>query len=637
MKRRYLVLAALFMFFIIAVLAVAMLSVVEEAVEEQQESAYSFAGLGMGRAGDSGYAVFSHEGPANVTLVSLRARPDLRITIINDSDGIEMESLPEFISRVEALEAYGFDVEVTDTRMLLSEGGLYIVPTGAIPNYVYDDLWYNATQRQVVFIGYDDLVIRDGVKKEAWYASLSEAQRGRVHVYNMTLDELNGSGIGIVEDMLYNSWNVESSSSRAFGGSGHDTITTYLGGSSYLRLIEGNGSGGTVIDSPPIPGAGKSLAPEPAAIYPWGSSTLSFDLTKTNGTASLSVMKDGEEVLKEELSRVTDENFFIKRLGFEEPGEYAILVSDNDGLIASGLLHVYDLRISLREIQGVNYVFEVTVDGQPMKSAEAKVWMNNSTISKDVFVYDGLLSVGAQPEQGLNTFNVGLLGTVVPVQVNTPGSSLLVFYATYGIPGLLIVAVVFVLARMSRRPVYRVRFSDLGSEIRREVRTSPSGALGAFLKVRQEMRLGKSPLTAEEFAISLKRSVTNGADVTSGNVEELLNKMCQAGLLECHRGYYQPRGEGDVRKNALMRMAREKLIENGVPFTAKKDRFVTKDFEIGFFGGDFRRKALIIVDDEQDARKLMSSLDDRQRSMLNIRMSNGMLEFVPISRLGEYL
>ncbi|MFH1394340.1 MAG: hypothetical protein ABII71_06255 [Candidatus Micrarchaeota archaeon] len=608
-----------------------------EAAGGQEEVAGTFTAIKMERAGDSGYAVFNHRGPANITLISLDEMPSRKLTIINDTEGMEMGQLAQFVETMKGLEDYGFIVDVTDDKVL--GRGIFVVPTGAIPNYVYDDLWYNATNGTVIFIGETDLVIRRGVKKEAWYSSLSPAQKERVVLYELTLDELMDAGNDTVvfQDILESSWLRNSKTNRLFEGSGLKTITTLMDSSEYLRMVYTFPGGMGIIDSAQLPREGKVLVPEPPAVYPWDKATLSFELNKTNGTAFLSVYKDGEGLKKEDLRRVTDDNYFLKRLEFEEPGEYIIEVTDNMGTIASGILHINELEISLAESAGITYVFDVMVDGKPLKSAEVVVSKEGSEMEKEFFISDGRLVLQAQLEEGPNTLNMRLLGTTVPVEVTASGSSILQFYLTYGIPGLFLVLVIFFIARMSRRPTYRVRFSDLASEIRKEVRLTPAEALAAFGDIRQEMHLGRSPITAEEFGIALKRFVTNGAEVTTGNVEELLNRMCQSGKLQGHRGYYQPSGENDVRKNTLLRMAREKLIENGVPFTAKKNKFVTKDYEIGFFGGDFQKKALLIVDDAQEARSIVNSLGERERSMLRIKQSNDMMVFVPINKLGEYL
>ena len=72
-------------------------------------------------------------------------------------------------------------------------------------------------------------------------------------------------------------------------------------------------------------------------------------------------------------------------------------------------------------------------------------------------------------------------------------------------------------------------------------------------------------------------------------------------------------------------------------FKAMKNKFATKDCEIGFFGGTFKKKALIIVDDENELRSIMDKLSGKEKSMLKIKQSNDMLVFVPISKLVDYL
>ena len=607
-----------------------------EATVEEDASTSTFTVIQMERAGNSGYAVFNHRGNANITLISLDEKPIRKLTILNDTDGMEMERLGELVDLVKELEQYGFTVEVTERKML--GNGVFIVPTGAIPNYVYDDLWYNATNATILFIGEDDLVIRRGIKKENWYSSLSEGQKERVTLYDMTLDEMMESGNStIFNDILENSWSSNSKSNRLFTGHGIKTLTTSMDSSRYLRVVYQYPGGKGIVDSAMLLREGSVLSPDPAAVYPWDKSTLSFELNKTNGTAFLSVYYNGEGVLKEELRRVTDDNYFLKRLQFDEPGEYIVKVEDNKGTISSGILHLYDLEIELVEGSGINYIFEVTVDGKPLKSAEVVVSKEGSEMEKDFFINEGHLHIQTKLEEGPNTLNMRLLGTTIPVEVHGASSSILQFYLTYGLPGLLIVVAVFFIARMTRRPIYRIRFSDLGSEIRKEVHFTPANAMEAFKSIREEMRLGKTPLTADEFGIAIKRFVTNGAEVTSGNVEELLNKMCQSGLLESHRGYYQPAKEKNIKNNTLLRIAREKLIENGISFKAQKEKLITKDYEIGFFGGKFKKKALIVVDDDEEARSLVSGLSEKEQSLLKIRQSNDMLVFVPISKLGDYL
>jgi hypothetical protein len=372
-------------------------------------------------------------------------------------------------------------------------------------------------------------------------------------------------------------------------------------------------------------------------MYPWQTSTLLFALNKTNGTAFLSIDKDGKEILRELLRRVSDENVFLEKLNYEEPGEYIITVEDNSGVIATGLLHVYDLDIKLAERSGMVYTFDVIVDGEPVKSADAYVRLGESTEGRRYYVNNGKMTLTAKLEQGLSTFNVDIFGTTIPVEYDNRRENLFDFYLKYGAPGLLLILAVYFGARISRRPTYRLRFGDTATFVRQEMRIPVERAIESFRKIRSDMNIGRVPITPHEFTVSLKRYLTNGADITEGNVEEILKNLVKAGRLEGYREYYQMRGEGDIKRNTLRRMIREKLIQNGTMFTERDGKFVTESYEIGFYGQKFNKKGFIVVEDKSEARRILSNLSDADSARLRLMRANDMVELVPIDRLEDVL
>jgi hypothetical protein len=200
-----------------------------------------------------------------------------------------------------------------------------------------------------------------------------------------------------------------------------------------------------------------------------------------------------------------------------------------------------------------------------------------------------------------------------------------------------IMLLVYFGARFTRKPKYRLRFGDSATTIRQEIRVPLSRTVESFKKIRADMRLGNSPLSPLEFSISLKRYLTNGADITEGNVEEIIKKLVTTGTIEGHRDYYQLKGEGNVKRNTLRRIAREKLIESGTMFTDDGEKFITKDFEIGFFGQKFSKKGIVIVDDSSEIKNILSGLSSLENSKLKILQANNMLTFVPIDKLSDVL
>jgi hypothetical protein len=601
---------------------------------EVETSPTSFSVLETGAASDFAYGVYNYRGDGNLTVLSFDREPKHKIVIINDSQAVQATRLPELVDNIRTLERYGFDVKVSDEPKI--SDAIYVIPTGAIPSYALFNLQQNSSNATIILIGGKDLLLSSGIKRLNWYDSLSSAQKSRVVQYNGTLDDFLEGNVSLAQEILRSNWMVRNSTTYSVFGDGVRSVVVPFNRTGYMRIIYEFRDLYGIYDSPRLQSLGQPLRPNPPVIFPWEKSSLQYVLNKTNGTAFLSVRKDGKVIEHEQLRRVTDENVFLKKFEYSEPGEYVLLVDDNTGIIASGLLHVKDTQIHLIEKRGYTCVFSVMVDGKPLDDSEANVSLGNSTKRK-YFISDGQMVVNAKLGQGENIFNIEIGGATIPVKFDNQEDPLIEFYLKYGVPAFAIVAVVYFGARISRRPTYRLRFGDSADYVRQEMTLPTDRALESFAMIRKEMKLGKSPITPHEFSVSLKRYLTNGADVTEGNVEEILKKLVQAGHLENHRDYYQMKGEGDVMRNVLRRMVREKLIESGTPFREDGDKFVTKDFEIGFFGERFAGKGVIVVDDKMEEKRILEGMSESERARFRIQQSNGMISFVPIDRLSDVL
>lgn len=618
---------------VLAGIVVVLLS--DTVIEEKISSPTSFSVLETGAVSDYAYGVFNYRGSGNLTVISYDREPKRSVTIVNDSQAVEASRLPELVAQMQSLEQYGFTVKVSDEPKI--GDGIYIVPTGAIPSYALFNLQQNSSNGTIIFIGGKDLLLSSGIKRLNWYDALSPAQKARVVVYNGTLDDfLDAGNVSLDNAVLLSSWMAKNTTTYRVYGDGTKTAVVPFNRTGFMRIVYDFEDLHGVFDSPKLRSVPQSLTPGPSSIFPWEKSSLQFTLNKTNGTAFLSIRKNGKVIEHEQLRRVTDENVFIKKFEYSEPGEYLILVDDNDGVIASGLLHVRDTEIKLIDKRGYTCVFSVMVDGKPLDDSEAYVSLGNSTKRK-FFISDGTMVVAAKLARGENQFTVEIGGATIPVKVDNQDDPVFEFYFKYGIPAFAIVAVVYFGARISRRPTYRLRFGDSADYVRQEISLPIERALESFSMVRKDMKLGKSPLTLHEFSVSLKRYLTNGADVTEGNVEEILKKLVASGELETHRDYYQLKGEGDVVRNVLRRMAREALIESGTQFREDGEKFVTKDCELGFVGERFNGKGIIIVDDKAEEKRILERMSESERARFRIQQSNGMMQFVTIDRLSDVL
>lgn len=595
-----------------------------------------FSIVEMSNAGDYGYIVYDYAGAGNLTLISYRKDATKDITVIRDDEGIEMEKFEEFVQLLKPLEKYGYTIQVSNKRVLGK--GIYIVPTGAMPTYILDDITTNATSGVVIYLGKKNFVLHGGMQERDWYTQLTPTQRDRVLLYDKTLREYMEAGnYTIVKDILENRWASNEKAVYSITGEGRKTAKIKMEDGRYVRAIYDLSTRKGITDSVALAPISNILVPDPQNKYPSQDSELLIRLNETDGIAYFTVLKDGREVKSEKLRSAGNGSVFREILEFDEPGDYILRVVDNSGSIASGVLHVNEIKIENAGRSGYNNYFYVTVDGVPLKSAEIEANMENSTIKKKFFVSNGDLTIPAQLKSGKNVFVMNIDNEKIRVPVLYEEQNMLDVYMKYGIPGMILVVIVYAGARLSRRPTYILKATEGSRDIRSEVRVSADDLVEAFKKIRADIKIGKNPLTTHEFEIAIKRYLTNGADVTEGNVEEILKRLVSRGMLESHRQYYQFTGEGNVKENTLLRMIREKLIENGISFKAVGKKFVTKDFDIGLFDEKFKGKAIVVVDDEDDIKKIMGDLSADEKAKVRIKEANGMLTFVTIDQLGEII
>jgi len=608
-----------------------------EQAEDGTVQEASFNVIEIGRAGNQGYVSYDLSGSGSLTIVSYRIRGFKDITIINDADGIESERITELTEKIQPLQKFGYNVKISDRKLLGK--GIYVVATGAMPNYVLDDLTNNVSDAVVIYIGRKDLVLRSGaLTEENWYDALLPEQQDRILLYEGTLGSYLDSGDETMSRyIMENRWSYEDSVTYNISKKGKSTKTVPMDNSKYIRIIYEIENIKGITDSVELQTPNIILKPNPESIYPWTTSDLEYKLNKTNGTAYFTVRKNGMELSAERLKTVLKNNtVFFKPLSFSEGGTYILGVKDNSGTIAGGILYVKQLEIEYAGNVWNRHIFNVTVDGEPMEG-EAVVSINNATEKRAFHVSGGELSIATLLPKGDNVFNIEIEGEMFQIPVTYAQESVWDVYLKYGIPGIIIVIIVYVIARLSKRPTYMIRISEGNREIRKEVKVKKEQVVGAINKIRKDTKLRKYPITVAEFEIAIKRYITNGADITDGNVEEILRKLTKEGLVEHYGEYYQLAGEGNIKEKAMLRIIRENLIQNGLPFKESGNKFITKDFEMGLYGEDYEKKAMVVVETEADIEKIMKIVDDKRAVQLRIKEANGLVTFVPIKKIGEVL
>lgn len=585
----------------------------------------------VGRAGSFAYVNANYSGSIDVAILSYDSRPKDDIFIL-DEQGIGNENIEDFVKKLGQLREYNY-TPVTITEFSEFREGTYILPTGAMPYYFLQGIKDRANTT-IIYFGKSDLIIKDGVKRADWYSELNESEKSKFIIYDVMPDDAIIDS-EVIASIAESNWSLRSKDSMHLSGSGTTTLVSNVSNSSFVRIVISNGTSYVVSDYPGFMN-NSQISIGYASVLPSEPSSFYFSIPKSNGTLEFVVEKDGKEIKREKLRRVTEEQLFRQDLVENDSGMYVLKLIDNSGVIGGGILHISDISINLENSFGSNYLFNVTLDGKPIKSEKILVSLNGGTTENSYVINDGLVMIPAQLKKGENTLNFGIFGHSYPVKVLNNRETIVDIYIRYGIPGVIIVFLVFIFARFSKRPAYTIRIGNVPNEIRKEVRVSVDDALGIFRKV--EYYIGVSgPITSREFALALKKSFTEGADVTEGNIEEILQKLEKTGYIENHKNYYQLKSKGNVKHNYILRIIREKLIANGIRFEVSGNIIRTKDFDVGFPDSTFARKGVIVFEDEQELQLFKSSLSQRKIAELRIKQANGIIELATLNSLDEML
>lgn len=611
------------------VLAAVFMGSGESSLSQNHLSDYLFISS-MGRVGSYGYVNVNYSGNQLVKLLAYQEKPRENIFIIKDQ-GIGNQKTNLFIDAMKSLEKYGYTVNVVPSFSTLVPG-TYIVPTGAMP-IIFLENAKNQDDITIIYYGKKDLLIDEGIKKIDWYSVLDEKNRQKFVINEIMPDDLtlDSSLLGYIAE---SNWSLKSKQTFSLHGNGVRTLVVNSSNATFIRFISTNGSSYLVKDYvDPNP---QQISLGFTEIFPSENAVIYLSLPKTNGTASFIVEKDGKAVKTEELKRVTEEQLFREDLSPSDSGTYILKVVDNRGIIGGGILHVKEVTITFSSASGRFYTFNATIDGIPIRSDKVLVSLNNGSEKKIYIINDGSIIIPAQLKKGKNTFNFVIFDHPYHAEVENNYESILDVYIKYGTPGSIIVILVFLLAKFSRRPTYTIRVGNTPNEVRKEVKLTVENTMAAFRNTPAYLGVSE-PITAREFSLSLKKFATEGADVTEGNVEELLQQLMRIEVIENHKNYYQVKSSRDVKKNYLLRVIREKLISCGVNFTVFGDGIKTKDFEIGFPGTKFSGKGVMVFEDDREIKKFQTTLSDAQLAQLRLKQNNGLISLVTLDSLDELL
>lgn len=620
-------------FIFLIVFAIAILSIYgEQSQSETDEQLISFEPLKLSSAGDQAYVSYSSNGSSSITLITLTQEPIEKIYVLDKSSGIGLSSLADFIHEIESLEEYGLIVKPVSSISSIPDDSLIIVAQGAMPESILPLLEENLT---ILYIGKTDALISTGVIHQDWYSPLEEYQKEKIILYNTTLDDLYAQEEikDITNIVLFNSWALESNKTYNFYG-GKGTATIPLEEATYLRVIYPTTEGYRIADSKELNKPEQIISLEHA--FPSEKRSLYLTIEESKGIPELVVYKDNSKLYDEKLGTV-GQDVFYKSLSFEEPGEYVLRVNDYSGEIASGILHVKNLKIEYIGSDTLYYNFYVTLDGVPVDGEEAVVHLQHSNQTMSLYISNGNLAIPAKLQKGANTFVIMVYDQESQIQVEYTYQGVLDVYIQYGPWILAIILIVYIAVMFTRKHPYKIRFDSVISPSSGEVKIS----LRKIQKIipRSILEFGSNNcINAREFSLALRKYITDGYDVMDGNAEAILKKLERKECLESYKSFYRLKGKGDVKKTVMDRLIREKLIEQGIAFKYKDGVFQTKEQNVVFGKQPVGRgKSIVVFESKNAVLNYMESLPQKIKAKIALKIRNSSLLLLSIDELAEYL
>ncbi len=617
-------------------LLIAVLSIVISLPSDSASSSFShFSVLDSGVASNSFYYVVNSSENTFAQIITSKIPLYKKVVILTpkSSVGLSNESLSYLSSDLDSLKSYGFSVSFTNSTDIPSDS-IFIVPNGALPNVFLEKL--NSTNSVIYYFGSTDLIIESNSIKRRDFSG-SVASLPNFITVSPSLDQfLETSKNNFSDILLYSSLSQESYSNFTLKSSSIYTLSIDSNLSNYSRLIYFNSGLKNVVDLRASPyNSIFNFSNNP--VYPNQKTNLVFSLNRSIGPAVLQIKLNDKLISNESLGRITSENVFIRRLEFVEPGKYLVFVSDSNGTISKEILSVKKIQIIPVSQSGLNYRFSVLLDDSPIQSSTATVSFENSSASKKYYIQNGTLIISAAMPKGNNTLIFEIDGQKIPIGITNNSEPLFDFYFKFGIPVFFIILIVFIVSKITRRPIYRIRFNSTSSPSRIEQRISSSSIIEAFSNYRKDLSLDSSPLSLSEFNLALKKYLTLGSDITEGNLESLLKKLEKQNLLKSHNNFYSLPSDGDPATLAILRIIRDRLIENGINFNQKGNSFETRSFQIGTHGSIFTKNALMVFQNTSDLNSYLVSLDYSERSKVELKIQNGTLILATLETFEDYL
>ncbi len=258
-------------------------------------------------------------------------------------------------------------------------------------------------------------------------------------------------------------------------------------------------------------------------------------------------------------------------------GDWRVDIEDQFGRSYAGALtHVVEYRLQPLSSEGSVQRLSILRDGKVVEQGHLQLRLQGHADWSDVNVVNGVASFGTGQE-GAQTVQVKLDG--VEMSYDTPGAQGGPWMQAmrWGLPALLLAGILYFVLKPKGRAIYRIRLHEQTDGERKVVR------MGAKEWMRM-LRQGAAPynpqaggegwvLRAEEAAEILHKNKSNDRTlmVSLEGAQNLMQELHAREYLGKWREWYGPyegnektRREAVIRRRALVRQLRERMVEGGI-------------------------------------------------------------------------
>lgn len=329
-------------------------------------------------------------------------------------------------------------------------------------------------------------------------------------------------------------------------------------------------------------------------------------------------------------------------LKFEKPGDYFVFVVDQFARVhAKAYVKVSGLSARQISKSGNRYEYFLEFSQKPVDGkVKARI---NSGEWKNYTAKNGTLVIWAAPKEKNSTLWLEFNGAKTSLPIEGESENLFISYLRLYIPAILFLAIIFLLAGVSKKEKYVIYFPHVAKASGKILQIDKKEILQSCDLADKKIGGFGLALRLEEIASALLEITKNKEGKANlYSVKKILENLKEEGLIIQSENYYFPKSfakgfsEDEIR---IFRILHDFLLERGIPFKKKriiqlgniilqvfqnkKEIFLSKNYT-----------TVLIFADEEKLEQFKQELEEfeKENIRLKIAISNGKLLLIVASK-----